>query len=75
MGQILVRNVSDHALESFRWRAKHNGTSLEQEVRALIEQNAPYTPEERVAASRAIRSLTRGIAPSLTLYEIREGVE
>lgn len=75
MGQILVRNVSDHALESFRWRAKRNGTSLEQEVRALIEQSAPYTPQERLAASRAIRAMTKGIAPSLTLDEIREGLE
>ena len=75
MGQILVRNVSDQALESFRWRAERNGTSLEQEVRTLIEQNAPYSPEERAAAARAIRLMTKGIAPLLTLDEIREGLE
>ncbi len=75
MGQVLVRNVSDAALDSFRDRAKLKGTSLEQELRALIEIHAAYTPDERVAASRAIRAMTPGIVPSLTLEEIREGLE
>ena len=75
MGQILVRNVSDFALETFRIRAKNKGTSLEQEIRQLIEQNAPYTPEERVAASRRILAMSKGPVPSLTLDEIREGLE
>ncbi len=76
MGQILVRNVSDHALESFRMRAKAKGTSLEQEIRTLIEQHAPYTPEQRVAIARAIRSKFKGGPfPSMTLDEIREGLE
>ena len=75
MGQILVRNVSDFALETFRIRAKNNGTSLEQEIRALIDRNAPFTPEERVAFSRAMRAKTKGRAEPLTLDEIREGLE
>jgi plasmid stability protein len=75
VGQILVRNVSDYALETFRLRAKRKGTSLEQEVRQLIEANAPYTPEERAAAAREVTALVKGITPSLTLDEIREGLE
>ncbi|MGE0212557.1 MAG: hypothetical protein AB7S41_12745 [Parvibaculaceae bacterium] len=75
MGQILVRNVDDRAIETFKLRAKLKGTSLEQEVRELIERNAPFSPEERAAAARDIRSRTKGIAPSLTLDEIREGLE
>ena len=75
MGQILVRDVSDHALDTFRWRAKRNGTSLEQEIRELIEAQSPYTPEERVAAAREVRARMKGFAPSLTLDEIREGLE
>lgn len=75
MGQILVRNVSDRALDSFRLRAKLKGTSLEQEVRELIEDHAPFTPEERVAAARSSREKTKGVAPSLTREEIREGLE
>jgi plasmid stability protein len=75
MGQILVRNVSDDALETLRWRARHRGTSLEQEVRSLIEANAPFTPEERLTASLEVRSMSTGVVPSLTLDEIREGLE
>jgi plasmid stability protein len=75
MGQILVRNVSDRAIDSFKFRARMKGTSLEQEVRELIEAHAPFTPEERATAARAIREKTKGVAPSLTLDEIREGLE
>ncbi|MGE3245516.1 MAG: hypothetical protein AB7F96_00655 [Beijerinckiaceae bacterium] len=75
MGQILVRNVSDQALETLRERAKHKGTSLEQEVRELIEAQAKYTPAERVAAARRIRALTPGVVPSMALDEIREGLD
>ncbi len=75
MGQILVRNVSDRAIDSFKFRARMKGTSLEQELRDLIEAHAPFTPEERAEAARAIREQTKGVAPSLTLDEIREGLE
>ena len=74
MGQILVRNVSDDAIDSFKFRAKIKGTSLEQEIRELIESQAPFTPEERVAVSRYFRSKTKP-SPALTLDEIREGLE
>lgn len=76
MGQILVRNVSDHALETFRKRAKARGTSLEQVIRELIEAHAPYTPQERAEASRRILAQTKnGPLPSMSLDEIREGLE
>lgn len=76
MGQILVRNVSDHALETFRKRAKARGTSLEQIIRELIEAHAPYTPQERAEAFKRLRDMTKGgpLAP-MSLDEIREGLE
>ena len=75
MGQILVRNVADSAIDSFKHRARQKGTSLEQELRELIEAHAPFSPEERVAAARAIRDQTRGVSASLTRDEIRDGLE
>ena len=75
MGQLLVRNVSDRAIDSFKLRASLKGTSLEQEVRELIEAHALFTPEERAAEARAIRERTKGVARSLTREEIREGLE
>jgi antitoxin FitA len=75
MGQILVRNLSDKAIDTFKFRAKMKGTSLEQEVRELIESRSALTPAEKVAISRWLRSQTKGIAEPLTLDEIREGLE
>lgn len=74
MGQVLERNVSDRAIEAFKKRTELNGTSLEQELRELIEAHVPLTPEERVAVSLAILAKTKGPVPSFTLDEIREGL-
>lgn len=75
MGQVLVRNVDDETIESYKIKARLKGHSLEQEIRDLLEAHKPFTPQERVAVSRAIRSRTKAIAPSLTLDEIRVGLE
>ncbi|MBB6306530.1 FitA-like ribbon-helix-helix domain-containing protein [Xanthobacter tagetidis] len=75
MAQILVRNIPDETLAVYRERAKRNGISLEQEIRNLLEKNRPFTPEERVAFSRYMRSQTKKNSPPLTLDEIREGLE
>lgn len=75
MAQVLIRNLDEDTVETFRQKAKIKGISLEQELRNLLEANRPFTPAERIAASRAIRARQKGIAPSLTLDEIREGLE
>lgn len=75
MAQVLIRNVDDATVESYRDKARLKGISLEQELRNLLDAHAPYTPAERVAISREIRSRTAGTAPALTLDEIREGLE
>lgn len=74
MAQVLIRNVDEDTVESYRQKAKIKGISLEQELRNLLEANKPFTPAERVAVSRAIRAKQKGVAPSLTLDEIREGL-
>lgn len=58
MAQVLIRNLRDDVLEAHRARAKAHGRSLEQELRTLIENAAPYTPEERLAAALRLQSLT-----------------
>jgi plasmid stability protein len=75
MGQLLIRNVPDETIATFKQKAELNGRSLEQELRELLERNQPFTPEERVALSRSFRARHDGIQPSLTLDEIREGLE
>lgn len=75
MAQVLIRNLDEDTVESFRQKARLKGISLEQEFRNLLEANKPFTPAERIAASRAIRAQQKEVAPSLTLSEIREGLE
>jgi plasmid stability protein len=75
MGQLLIRNVPDETIATFKQKADLNGRSLEQELRELLERNQPFTPEERVALSRSFRARHDGVQPSLTLEEIREGLE
>ncbi len=75
MGQILVRNVNDQALELLRARAIGNGTSLEAEVRHLIEREGKPTKAEILKVMQRIRARSKEFVPSLTLDEIREGLE
>jgi plasmid stability protein len=75
MGQVLIRNVPDDTIKIYKERARLKGHSLEQELRELLEKNKPFTPEEKVAMARRIRARSKGIAPSLSLEEIREGLE
>ncbi len=62
MGDILVRDVSDDAIASFKHRAELKGISLEQEIRELIEKNAdlspPLSPEEKLAIALRIQAMT-----------------
>lgn len=48
MGQVLIRNLDDEIISSLRYKAKVNGHSLEQELREILTNAAPFTVEERV---------------------------
>lgn len=41
MGQALIRKLSDETLEDYRSVARDRGTSLEAELREIIEANRP----------------------------------
>jgi antitoxin FitA len=75
MGQILIRNINDSALETLRARAVLKGSSLEAEVRQLIESVARPDKSELLRDLANIRAKTNGPVASLTLDEIREGLE
>jgi plasmid stability protein len=57
MGQVLVRNLDDDVIEAIKLKAELKGHSLEHELREIIRQASPLTPEERVALSRKIRAM------------------
>lgn len=75
MGQVLIRNLSDDVIETYRTKARLKGKSLEQELRDLIEANKPFTREERVAFTRENLARFEEPLPPFTLDEIREGLE
>jgi hypothetical protein len=74
MAEAKIRSRVEELEESFERRARANGRSFEQEVEFLLARGEKFTPEERVAASRYFHSRCKGIQPSLTLDEIREGL-
>ena len=49
MGQVLIRNLDDHIIESLKLKAELKGHSLEQELRDIRRQAAGPTVEERLA--------------------------
>ncbi len=75
MGQILVRNLDDRVIDTYKWRARMKGISLEQEVRDVLNAHRRLTPEEKVAISREVLEKTPGLVPELTAEERREGLE
>jgi plasmid stability protein len=75
MGRILVRNISDAALETLRLKAKVRGQSLEALVRQIIEHEGAPDREAMIAQFQEIRSRIPGPLPSLTADEYREGLE
>ena len=75
MGQILIRNLPDEVVESFRMKAKLSGHSLEQTLRDLIIASAPYSAEECVTVSDRFQSTFANPVPSLSRDDMRDGLE
>ena len=75
MGQILIRNISDEALEALRTKARRAGKSLEGVVRELIEAEGAPDRAALLEEVRRIRERTPLRVPSLTSAEYREGLE
>jgi hypothetical protein len=75
MAQAEIHSRADELEAAFERRARANGRTFEEEVELLLERKEKFTPEERVAVSRYFRAQHPEIQPSLTLDEIREGLE
>jgi plasmid stability protein len=55
MGQVLIRNLDDEVITSLRYKVKVNGRPLEQELREILTNAAPFTMEERLKVSEYLR--------------------
>jgi len=73
MGQVLIRNLDDNLIETYKTKARLKGKSLEQELRDVLERNAPFTREERVALTKQFHAHFKAPVTPLTKDEIREG--
>jgi plasmid stability protein len=72
MGQVLIRNIEDHVIESLRLRAELKGHSLEQELRDILRQAAGPTAEERLAMMDRVAAMQKKPTKLLSEDVIRE---
>jgi plasmid stability protein len=60
MGSVVIRNLDDAIIDSFKTKAELHGRSLEAELRDALARTAPLTPEEKLALSDRLRALSPG---------------
>ena len=60
MAQMLIRNLSDAALEHVKTKARRNGRSTEAEAREIIERDARAAKAEWWARVDALRTSLEG---------------
>ena len=75
MAQVLIRNVPDDVVETYKVKADIAGKSLEQVLRELLMAHAAFTPAERQERARAYLDSYPAPVPPLSKDEIREGLE
>ena len=73
MGQVLVRNLDDRVIESLKTKAELKGRSLEQELRDVLTNAAPLTPEEKIALFQKLRAMTPPVGDVDVRAAIRRG--
>jgi antitoxin FitA len=69
MGQVLIRNLDDEVIKSLRYKAKVKGRPLEQELREILTNAAPFTMEERLKVSEYLRQ-----GNPLTLVDVKAAI-
>lgn len=47
MGSVIIRNLDDAVIETFRTKAELNGRSLEAELREALRQSAPLSQVQK----------------------------
>lgn len=62
MGQVLVRNLDDRVIATFKARAAASGRSLEAELREALTR-AAEAPPDRAALLEEVRRIREAIGP------------
>ena len=55
MGQVLIRNLDDDVIETYRLRAKRKRHSLEQELRTVLTEHAIPSGSDLEAEAESLR--------------------
>ena len=58
MGKIEIDRLDDKVIQGLEVRARLNGRSPEEEIRALLSQHVLLPPAERIAIADRIRAMT-----------------
>lgn len=58
MGKIEIDSLDDSVIQGLEVRARLNGRSLEEEIRALLLQHVLLSSAERVAIADRVRAMT-----------------
>lgn len=73
MAQVLIRNLKDEIVERWKLKAELHGRSLEQELRIVLEENAPLTTDQKLALiKRAHAATPKGVRQTPAELLIRE---
>ncbi|RJG45412.1 MULTISPECIES: hypothetical protein [unclassified Mesorhizobium] len=72
MGSMVIRNIPDDVVESFKARAKANGLSAEQLARDVITREAGMTREEAWATIDSIRAKSKPVDLNTALKIMEE---
>jgi plasmid stability protein len=73
MGQVLVPNLDDQVIENLKTKAELKGCSLEQELRDVLANAAPLTPEEKIALFQKLRAMSPPLGDIDTCTAVRRG--
>lgn len=73
MAQVIVRNLEEAVVQAWKLKAELSGRSLEQELRLLLEQQAPLSAEQKVEMFRRVQAMTpKGVKQTPAEDLIRE---
>lgn len=75
MGSMVIRNIPEDVVESFKARAKAKGQSAEQLARDVITREAGMTRDEAWAAIDAIRARSKPVDLETALRIMTEARE
>ncbi|MAW53425.1 MAG: hypothetical protein CME01_11420 [Geminicoccus sp.] len=74
MGQVLIRNLDDDVIETYRLRAKRKRHSLEQELRTVLTEHAIPSGSDLEAEAESLRGQAPMVNDALADAMLEAGI-